>query len=61
MPVAVIPAYPTNRSHQRRTVDALLAAIDGATELPGSPETPLPGFPRHRAAFTTALDDWLTR
>lgn len=61
LPVAVIPADPPNRSHQRGTVDALLTALDGAVELPGSPETPLPGFPRHRAAFAAALDDWLTR
>ena len=43
MPLAVVPCVPANRTHQRRTVDALLA-LTGAVELPGCPEPPRPGF-----------------
>jgi pimeloyl-ACP methyl ester carboxylesterase len=43
MPVAVVPCVPENRTHQRRTVDAL-KDFTGAVELAGCPEPPRPGF-----------------
>lgn len=43
MPVAVVPADPENRTHQRRTVDAI-KELTGATELAGCPEPPRPAF-----------------
>lgn len=54
MPVAVIPSLG-GPFHQRRTVDALLALIPGATALPGAPESPRPDFPPHLDAFVVAL------
>lgn len=54
MPVAVIPSLG-GPFHQRRTVDALLALIPGATERPGAPESPRPDFPPHLDAFVAAL------
>lgn len=54
MPVAVVPALG-GPFHQRRTVDALLALIPGATELPGTPESPRPDFPPYRDRFVAAL------
>jgi pimeloyl-ACP methyl ester carboxylesterase len=43
MPIAVVPPVPENRTHQRRTADAVVA-LTGAVELPGCPEPPRPGF-----------------
>lgn len=43
MPVAVVPSLPENRTHRRHTVDAI-KELTGATELPGCPEPPVPGF-----------------
>jgi pimeloyl-ACP methyl ester carboxylesterase len=43
MPVAVLAAVPENRTHQRRTVDAI-KDLTGAVELDGCPEPPRPGF-----------------
>ena len=43
MPVAVVPCVPEDRTHQRRTDDALVA-LTGAVELPGCPVPPRPGF-----------------
>lgn len=51
LPVGVLPAVPDNPVHQRRTVDALLAALPAARELPGCPEAPRPDFPPHLPAF----------
>jgi pimeloyl-ACP methyl ester carboxylesterase len=47
-PVGILPALPDDPFHQRRTADALLALIPGATELPGTPEPP-------QAAFAAAV------
>jgi pimeloyl-ACP methyl ester carboxylesterase len=54
MPVAVVPALG-GPFHQRRTVDALLALIPGATELPGTPESPRPDFAPYRDGFVAAV------
>jgi pimeloyl-ACP methyl ester carboxylesterase len=43
MPVAVVPAVPEDRMHQRRTVDAL-EDVTGAVELDGCPLPPRPEF-----------------
>jgi len=55
IPVAVLPSVPENPSHQRKTVDALLATIPGSGELPGCPEPPTPDFPPHRDALVATL------
>ena len=54
VPVAVVPALG-GPFHQRRTVDALLALIPGATELPGTPESPRPDFPPYLDSFVAGL------
>ncbi|AGL20123.1 alpha/beta fold hydrolase [Actinoplanes sp. N902-109] len=50
VPVRVLPSVPENAMHERRTADALLALIPGATAVPGSPEPPHPDFAPHLAA-----------
>jgi pimeloyl-ACP methyl ester carboxylesterase len=37
IPVAIVPAVPADRAHQRRTVDALRDAVPHAVELSGTP------------------------
>ncbi|MFC8720362.1 alpha/beta fold hydrolase, partial [Kitasatospora sp. NPDC057198] len=56
LPVAVLPAVPENPVHQRRTVDALLALVPGAVELPGCPEPPHPAF--RPGTLVAALTGW---
>jgi pimeloyl-ACP methyl ester carboxylesterase len=55
IPVAVLPSVPENPSHQRMTVDALLALIPGCRQLPGCPEPPTPDFPPHLDEFVATL------
>jgi pimeloyl-ACP methyl ester carboxylesterase len=55
MPVAVVPSMPENPAHQRHTVDALLDILPRATELPGCPEPPHPGFAAHAGAFLSTI------
>jgi pimeloyl-ACP methyl ester carboxylesterase len=55
MPVAVLPSVPSNRFHQRSTVDLLLARVPGSRELPGSPEPPTPTFPSFVDGFVASL------
>lgn len=55
IPVAVLPSVPENPSHQRKTVDALLALIHRGRELPGCPEPPTPNFPPHRDELVATL------
>jgi Ni,Fe-hydrogenase III small subunit len=54
-PVGVVGARPDNQVHQRRTVDALLALVPKAVELPSCPEPPRPEFAGHRTALVTAV------
>jgi pimeloyl-ACP methyl ester carboxylesterase len=54
LPVAVLPS-PGGPFHQRPTVDALLALVAGAVELPGCPEPPRPEFPPYLDSFVDAL------
>jgi hypothetical protein len=54
-PIAILPSVPANPAHQRRTVDALLARLPHAVELPGCPESPRPDFPPHLEAFLRAV------
>jgi pimeloyl-ACP methyl ester carboxylesterase len=58
-PVGVLAAVPDNPVHQRRTVDALLRVVPGATELPGCPEAPRPEFPQHLQRFADAVVDYI--
>jgi pimeloyl-ACP methyl ester carboxylesterase len=59
IPVAVLPSLPENPSHQRRTVDALLALIPGSRELSGCPEPPTPHFPTHKNELIASLAAFL--
>jgi pimeloyl-ACP methyl ester carboxylesterase len=59
VPVGVLAAVPDNAVHQRRTVDALLRVVPGATELPGCPEAPRPEFPPHLHRFADAVADYI--
>jgi pimeloyl-ACP methyl ester carboxylesterase len=61
IPVAVLPSVPENPSHQRKTVDALLALIPGSRELPGCPEPPTPNFPPHRDALVETIAAFANR
>ena len=54
--VAVLGSRPENRIHQRRTVDALLSAVNGSVELPGCPESPRPDFAPYRPGLVDALE-----
>jgi pimeloyl-ACP methyl ester carboxylesterase len=56
LPVAVVPVAGSP-FHQRSTVDALLALVAGAVELPACPEPPRPEFPPYRDRFVSALLD----
>jgi hypothetical protein len=60
MPVGVVPAVPANPVHRRSTVDALLALLPVARELPGCPEAPRPEFAPHLAAFVDTVADFIT-
>lgn len=51
VPVGLIPALPADRHHQRGTVDAMLARVPQARELPGCPPPPAPGFADHLPGF----------
>ncbi|MEN3359248.1 MAG: hypothetical protein V7637_3230 [Mycobacteriales bacterium] len=55
IPVGVLPSVPDNPFHQRRTADALLTLIPGATELAGSPEPPRPAFPAALPSFINTV------
>ncbi|GGJ80275.1 hypothetical protein GCM10010123_07770 [Pilimelia anulata] len=55
MPVGVLPALPENRQHQRRTVDALLARLPHARELPGCPEPVRSDFAEHLPRFVGTI------
>lgn len=55
-PVAVMPSEPENPTHQRQTVDRLVALLPHATLItPGFPESPLPAFVEHLDDFIDAL------
>ncbi|GGK23110.1 hypothetical protein GCM10010124_14550 [Pilimelia terevasa] len=55
MPVGVLPSVPEDRQHQRRTVDALLARIPHARELPGCPAPPAADFADHLPRLVGSL------
>jgi pimeloyl-ACP methyl ester carboxylesterase len=57
--VGVLPALPANPVHQRRTVDALLRVLPGATELPGYPEPPRPSFRPLAESFAETVSGFL--
>lgn len=51
MPVGVVRSLPPDPFHPRTTVDALLRILPSASELPASPEAPLPEFASYRESF----------
>lgn len=53
--VGVLPSLPENPFHQRRTVDALLALIPTAVELPGTPEPQRPTFASSPESFVSTV------
>lgn len=58
VPVVIYPSMPENQVHQRSTIMGLLAVINGAFLVGGSPEPPDDSFAEHLDAFITMVAEF---
>lgn len=56
--VGVLPSMPSNVSHQRRTIDALLRLLPSAEELPACAETPHPAFAQYLPGMLATVHEF---